>query len=273
MKKILIILMLTLFSVYAVSQTSILSVLSLNEEREYKTKIPKKIVETNIFYNSDGKQIDKNTKTFDDNGMLMVEERRDEMGNLNAKLTYVIDTINGHKLSRTLERWHSWGGYSKETAYFSYDENNFLVKWTDVDANGKIRFVSFILCNTNGDPIEISLIDGNGNSYGKETAIYDYNRNEVVTKVFSDKNIELSKNTSTIKFTKAYLFKKDGCIYNEQGDIIKSIDVTGKTGYSYEYTYDIYGNCIEKKIYKVTFKKNGEEKRRIDRIFRKEYTY
>jgi len=273
MKKLSIILILTLFSVYAVSQTSILSVLRLNQEREYKTKIPKKIVETNIFYNSDGKQVDKNTKTFDDNGMLMVEERRDEMGNLNTKLTYAIDTISGHKLSRTLERLYSWGEYSKVTAYFSYDENNLLVKWTDVDDDGKIKFVSSISYNMDGDPIEISLIDGNGNSYGKETAVYSYNRNEVITKVFSDKNIELSKNTSTINFSKAYLFKKDGCIYNEQGDIIKSIDISGKTGYEYEYTYDIYGNCIEQKIYKVNFKKNGKEKRQIDRIFIKEYTY
>ena len=273
MKKISLILLLTLFNVYAVSQTNILSVLRLNQEREYKTKIPKKIVETNIFYHSGGKQIDKNTKTFDDTGTLMFEERRDEMGNIQARLTYVIDTVSGHKLSRIFERWYSWGGYSKVTAYFSYDEHNFLVKWTDVDANEKTKFVSFILNNSNGDPIEISLIDENGYSYGKETAIYDYSRNEVITKVFSDKNILLTKDTSTINFSKAYLFNRLGCIYNEQGDIIKSVDATGKIGYSYEYTYDIYGNCKEQKIYKVTFRKNGKVKRKIDRIFRKEYTY
>jgi YD repeat-containing protein len=273
MKKISIILMLTLFNVHAVSQTSILSVLRLTQEREYKTKLPRKIVETNIFYYSSGKQIEKNTKTFDDTGMLIFEERRDEIGNLQTQLTYVIDTINRRKLSRTIERWYGWSGYSKETAYFSYDDHNFLVRWTDVDANGKTRYVSFILCNTNGDPIEILLFDGNGNSYGKETAIYDYNRNEVITNVLSNKSIVLSKVTTTIDFSKAYLFNKHGCIYNEQGDIIKSVDATGKIGYSYEYTYDIYGNCIEQKIYKITIRKNGKEKRRIDRIFRKEYTY
>ena len=275
MKKLSIILTLTLFSVYGVSQTSILSVLSLNQEREFKTKLPEKIVETNIFYYSTEKQIDKHTKTFYADGMfiLMVEERSDEMGT-RTRLTYVNDTINRDKLlGRSIEQWYHWGGYSKAVAYFSYDENNFLVRWTDVDVNGNTMFVSFVLCNTNGDPIEISLIDGNGNSYGKETAIYDYNRNRVIIKVFSNKGAVLSKYTSTLNFSKASIVNKHRCIYNEHGDIIKSLDISGKTGYSYEYTYDNYGNCTEQIIYKVTFKKNGKEKRKIDRIFRKEYIY
>ena len=273
MKKILLTLILTLVSVYAVSQTSMTSVLSLNQEREYKTKRPQKIVETNIFYNSSGKQIEKNTKTFDEAGMLLLEERTDETGNLITRLTYVNDTINRLKLSRTVERWTKLRGYSKETAYISYDENKFLVNWTDKDINGKTRYETVISCNTQGDPIEISLIDGNGNPFGKETATYNYDSNEVIIKIFSNKGIQLSERTTTINPTIEHLFKKDGYIYNEQGDIIKFIDAVTRTGYSYEYTYDTYGNSTEQKIYKITFKKNGKEKRTIDRIFRKTYVY
>jgi hypothetical protein len=40
-----------------------------------------------------------------------------------------------------------------------------------------------------------------------------------------------------------------------------------------EYIYDVYGNCTENKIYKVTVKKNGKETRKIDKIFKKKYTY
>ena len=221
MKKLTIILTLTLISVYAVSQTSISSVLSMNHEIEYETKRPKKIVESTIFYNSNGKrieQIDKRTKTSDDTGILFVEERSDEMGT-RLRLTYVNDTINRLQVARVLEKWYHWGGYSKETA------------------------------------------------------IYDYDRNKVILRVFSNKGTVLSKNIRTIDFSKVYFGKKHRNFYNEQGNIIKSVNVRGKKGYLHEYIYDIYGNCTEHQIYKVTFKKNGKEKKTICRIYRKEYTY
>ena len=275
MKKLTIILALTLISGYAVSQTSIFSVLSMKQEIEYKTKRPKKIVESTIFYNSNGKRIekiDKRTKTSDDIGIAFVEERSDEMGT-RFRLTYVSDTINRVQVARILEQWYHWGGYSKVTAFYSYDERKFLVNCTDMDDNGKVMFVSFILNNEYGDPIGLSLVDGNGNLYGKESAIYDYDRNVVIERVFSNKGALLSSNKWPIDVSKIYFGKKHRNFYNEQGYLIKSVNVRGKKGYLHEYTYDIYGNCTEHRIYKVSFKKNGKEKKTICRIYRKEYTY
>jgi hypothetical protein len=88
----------------------------------------------------------------------------------------------------------------------------------------------------------------------------------------------LSNSTRKINYEKAYLFPNDLEVYNEKGDlvIVKEIVPSGfvtKKKSEEEYTYDIYGNCTENKIYKVTIRKNGKEKRTIDRIFRKEYTY
>src|SRR5687768_7695003 len=108
-----------------INAQNIYSALHLNENREYKTAKPKKIVETNIFYNSSGKQVDKNVKTFDAAGMLLTEERFDENGNLQARLTYSNDTANKLTLTRIMERWTQLG-YSKETAFYTYERNNHL---------------------------------------------------------------------------------------------------------------------------------------------------
>jgi len=276
MRKLIFILMLTLFSGYAISQ-SIYTALQLNQEREYKTKKPKKIVETNTFYNTNGTQIDKNIKTFDEAGMLLTEERYDESGERTARLMYTNDTVNRLKLSRSFERWSTFG-YSKETAYYRYDTNNFLVSMTDKNANDQVTFVSKVLCNTKGDPIELLLFDRNGNPYGKEIAIYYYDKNLVNTSVISNDGKTLSNSTNKINYDRAHLFPKDSEVYNDSGDliIVKGIDsngiVTGKISEE-EYIYDVYDNCIENKIYKVTVRKNGKENRNIDRIFKKKYTY
>jgi len=276
MRKLIFILILTLFSGYAISQ-SIYTALQLNQEREYKTKKPKKIVETNTFYNANGTQIDKNVKTFDEAGMLLTEERYDESGERTARLIYTNDTVNRLILSRKFERWRTFG-CSKETAYYTYDTNNFLVSMTDKNANDQVTFVSKVLCNVKGDPIELLLFDGNGNPYGKEIATYFYDKNQVNTSVISNDGKTLSNSTNKINYDKAHLFPNDSEVYNDSGDliIVKEIDsngiVTGKISEE-EYIYDVYGNCTENKIYKVTVSKSGKENRNIDRIFKKKYTY
>jgi len=276
MRKLTIIILLIFISSYAISQ-SIYTAIQLNQEREYKTKKPKKIVETNIFYNSNGIKTDKSIKTFDDSGMLLTEERYNESGELTARLIYTNDTINKLKLSRSFERWSKFG-YSKETAYYEYDTNNFLVSMTDKNANEQITFVSKVLCNTKGDPIELLLFDGNGNSYGKEVATYYYDRNLVITSVISNVGKTLSNSTMKINYERAYLFPNNSEVYNDKSDliIVRGIDSNGVATEKIseeEYVYDGYGNCTENRIYKVTVKKNGKEIRRIDRIFKKQYTY
>ncbi|MEO6455374.1 MAG: hypothetical protein ABIN97_14940, partial [Ginsengibacter sp.] len=69
MRILTIIFLLTIISNLANSQ-NIYSALQLNQDREYRTKKPKKIIETNTFYNTNGTQVDKNVKTFDEAGML-----------------------------------------------------------------------------------------------------------------------------------------------------------------------------------------------------------
>ncbi len=274
MRKLTILFILTLLSGLVRSQ-NIYSALQLNAERDYKTQKPKKIVETNTFFNSSGKQVDKNVKTFDDAGMLLTEERYDDNGTLKARLTYTNDTIHRIKLMRIFERWTQFG-YSKETAFYTYDTNFFLTGTTDKDANGNIIRQTNLVCNEKGHPIELSLFDGNGNSFGKETATYLYDKNKVVTSVVSNDGRVLSSDTVKISFTQASKFAAANEIYNSNGDLTnwtrRSLNGT-ETIFEEEYTYDSFGNCIENKIFKVTVKGNGKRKRENDRIFRKEYSY
>jgi len=274
MRKLTAYIFLTLVSGLANAQ-NIYSALQLNQDREYKTVRPKKIIETNTFYNSSGKQVDKNIKTFDDAGMLLTEERYDDNGILKARLSYSNDTVHKIKLSRIFERWTQFG-YSKETALYAYDTNFFLVGTTDKDVNGNVIRQTNLVCNDKGLPIELSLFDGIGNSFGKETATYLYDKNKVVTSVVANDGRVLSSDTVKISFIAASKFSADNEVYNANGDLTNWTrrNLNGsETIFEEEYTYDSFDNCTENKIFKITVKGNGKRKREIDRIFRKEYFY
>jgi hypothetical protein len=274
MRKLTILFLLTLLSGLVNSQ-NIFTALQLNAERAYKTKRPKKIVETNTFFNSSGKKVDKNIKTFDNAGMLLLEERYDENGNLKARLTYTNDTVNRIKLSRVFERWTPIG-YSKETAFYTYDTNFFLIGTTDKDENGNIIRQTNLVCNEKGHPVELSLFDGNGNSFGKETTTYLYDKNKVVTSVVSNDGRVLSNDTIKISFKEASKFPSENEIYNANGDLTSRTTRNRnetETKVENEYVYDKFGNCTENKIFKVIVKSNGKRKRKKDRIFRKKYYY
>jgi hypothetical protein len=274
MLKLRILFLFITFSGIASSQ-NIFSALHLNEEREYKTKRPKKIVETNVFHNSSGKQIDKNVNFFDDAGMLLKEERYNEEGTLTARLTYSNDTVNRLKFSRTFERWNI-RGYSNETAFYYYDSSKFLVRVLDGNENGKVYQTTEIMCNERGLPIQLTLFDGNGSPFGKEVATYSYEKNRAYTSVISNDGRVLSNDSMTIRFIKTNSLSDSTGTYNANGDllVLESTNLDGtRTVYEEEYEYDKWGNCIENKIYEVISKKKGKRKRKIDRVFKKEYTY
>jgi hypothetical protein len=258
-----------------VNSQSIYSALQLNAELEYKTKRPKKIVETNIFFNTSGKQIDKNIKTFNDAGMLLTEERYDESGTLKVKLTYTNDTVHRIKLTSVFEIWASFG-YSKEATSYTYDSNFFLTGITTKDPNGNILRQTNLVCNEKGHPVVLFLFDGKGNAFGKETGKYLYDRNRVVTSVVSNDGRTLTSDTIKISFKDASKFPSVNEVYNANGDLTKwtSKNLNGSgTIYEKEYIYDSFGNCTENQFFKVVVKGNGKRKREKDRVFKKEYSY
>lgn len=254
---------------------NIFTALHLNDDIEYRGRNPKKIIETNIFFTSKGKKINKAVKNFDPAGMLLSEERFDDDGNVEARLTYVNDTVNKIILSRVFERW-TVVGINRETAYYQYDQHFFLTGITEKDKMENLYQVTKMECNMNGHPIELMLFDGKGNLYGKEIATYLYDRNQVVSTVISGDGRKLSTDTMKISFKNANKFPLENEVYNESGDLINSTKFYNDGSqriYEYEYDYDSYGNCLEERIYKVIVQSNGKRKRERDRIFKKVFFY
>jgi|GEM_PF-286559 len=166
-------LMLLLVTTNFCNAQSIFSELHLNEQREFKTNKPKKIVETNIFYTSKGKEILKEIKSFDNAGMLLTDDRYDDEGTLTASLAYVNDTSKKIVLSRSFERWGQLG-HTIETTYYQYDTSGFLTNLTSKNKQGNVIMFARLTNNQQGNPTELLLFDGNGNAYGKEIATYLY---------------------------------------------------------------------------------------------------
>ncbi|MFL5742930.1 MAG: hypothetical protein ACJ75B_22110 [Flavisolibacter sp.] len=207
--------------------------------------------------------------------MLFTEERFDESGTLKARLTYTNDTANKLKLTRTFERWTQLG-YSKETAFYTYDSNHHLIGITDKDSNGNVIRQTDLILDEKGYPIQLALFNGNGDSFGKEIASYLYDRNTAVTSVVANDQRILSTDTIKISFINASMFPGNKETYNSNGDLTNWArrNLNGsETIFEEEYLYDSFGNCIENSIYKVTLKGNGKRKREIDRVFKKQYTY
>ncbi|MNK43416.1 hypothetical protein D3C87_621220 [compost metagenome] len=267
--------LLLLIACTAVKSQNIYSALRLNVNNEYKTKKPLKIIETNSFYSSLGRSINKNVKIFDAFGMLISEERFDEDNKLIARLVYTSDTVRRLKLSRTFERWTKFGA-NKETAFYKYDTKGCLIETVDKDVGDHIIRTSKIICNDKGFPIELSLSDGNNKTFGKEIAEYLYDKNQVVVSVIANDGRTLTTDTIDFHFHNLNSIGNNRTIRNSNGDMIswESTNFDGsKTRYESEYTYDDEGNCTDEVIFKVTIKSNGKKKRKIDREFRKQYTY
>lgn len=260
----------------AVQGQNISSALHLNEEREYKTKRPKQIVDTKTSYGSDGSGTVKRVTVFDNAGMVLTEEYFDENGTRTARQTNKNDTVNRRCLESKFERWGKTG-YGEEITVYNYDANHFLVRITDQDGKGSVSRVSKIVNNDKGHPVELTLYDQAG-LYGKETATYFYDRNTVVTAVLGNDDNLIASDTAKISFRDAYLHPKEGEVYNEHGDVTRWSDkqFDGETAlFEEEYIYDAFGNCIDAVIYKVeaTRSANAKPKKRKYGRLERQYTY
>jgi hypothetical protein len=274
MPKLILLFFLIVVSCFARGQ-NIFSALHLNDDPGYKGARPKKILETRTSYTLSDRQVNKSIKTFDEAGMLLTEERFNEKGILEARLGYTNDTAKKLKLTRTFERQTPLG-FLKETAYYAYDQSNYLTGTTDRDGNNNLLRQTNLLINEKGDPIELSLFDGKGNLIGKESATYLYDQNRVVTSVITPDGRTLYTDTIKISFRKAYLFPRDRETYNANGDLTHwtSKNFTGgETVFEEEYLYDSFGNCTEMKIYKVTISRGGKPKRKLDSVYQRWYSY
>ena len=259
MKRVLLIIsLLTSLTITRTNSQNIYSALQHNRDEAIKGKVPTEIVEENIFYNSSGKEIKKNKKRLNSKKKVLLEERYNEAGKLEERLTYTYDSSGLHSLTRKFERWTNLG-YSSETAFYDYDSNWYLIRVTDKTDKGSVIQETVLRNNEKGNPTKLELFDGNGNIYGHELATYDYEANKAYTEVQDSRGNSLSRDTLTIKFE---IRSNTTSKYNDNGDVIES------TKHFYEYEYDEFGNWTTMKIFK-----NVRSKKKNDRVFKRRFKY
>lgn len=267
--------LLLLLSTVADAQ-NIYSALHFKENRDYKTTIPKKIESTNIFYGRNGKETKKEILLFDAAGMPLTEERYDKDGQINTRFIYTNDTTRKLCISDMVESWHPAMGHQATYRFYTYDDTNALIEITEKNAGGTVTGRTKITRNEKGFPAELTTYSGNGQPFGTETAHYLYDQNKAVTAILSNNGAAISTDTIKISFINAHLFPQADEAYNAQGDLIrytsKNSDGTVRY-YECEYEYDSHGNCTKKRIYQIIKRKDKSDKRKIDRVFNKEFTY
>lgn len=251
--------------------------LQLNEELDYRTKRPAKIIETTISYSIIRKEIrDKIIKTFDKAGLLSTFEFYADNDSLVARVSYINDTLNRLKLSRVYEV-RSRNNLIRQTSKYSYDSRKFLTGNLDLDSNGNFIRKTKIICNEKGNPIEVSLLDSNNNLIARERATYFYSTNKVIRSIVMS-DIPVINDKDSLKISIKYESKYPSVdeVYNSYGDKVKwkeKNDIDRRTYYEREYDYDYYGNWIGSKIYLVRFRKNGELYKELKSIINREISY
>lgn len=196
---------------------------------------------TNItFYNSKGIKKVKNITQFNNQNKVLLELRYDENSVLKQRLTRIYDSTGVRSIARKFENWHPLIGHTMEITSYEYDVNGFLTKIIDKNQNGNNIRQTNIINNEKGYPIELIGLVRN-EIIGKETAEYDYDKNEVYIRYFNSLGELLNSQITKIESTKG----EPEDIINEHGDIIQSAK------YKVEIKYDKFGNWVRKVFYNI----------------------
>jgi hypothetical protein len=207
--------------------------------------------------------------------MLQAEERFDDDNKLIYRSTITNDTTNRVILSTYTEQQTALG-LQKHHVIYMYNNRSFLVQIIYKNSEDIVFEHYEIVNNEYGNPVELSGFASDGNSFGRETGTYLYDKNKLITSVIRTDGTVLSTDTMTINFKKSILMPDEGMAFNPQGDLISWIrkDIKGnKTYFEATLTYDNRGNCISEITYQIITKPNGKRKQQIHSDIRKEYVY
>jgi YD repeat-containing protein len=224
----------------------------------YSNKLVSETITNITFYNSKGIEKVKNITQFNNQNRVTVELRYDENGNLKQRLTRMYDSTGTRSITRKFENWHPLLGHTVEITSHEYDINGFLTKVIDKNQNSIIIRQTNIINNEKGYPIELSDLVRN-EILGKETAEYDYDKNEVTIKYFNKLGELINSQNTKIESSKG----QPEDILNEYGDIIQSAK------YKVEIKYDKFGNWVKKSFFNILrgkLIKSSEERRTIKYI-------
>lgn len=235
---------------------SILTALNFGKtDNFYSKKLVAETITKITFYNSKGIEKVKHITQFNNQNKVTVELRYDENDDLKQRLTRIYDNTGTRSIARKFENWHQLLGHTVEYTTYEYDLNGFLTKVIDKNQNGTIIRETNIINNEKGYPIELNDLVKD-EILAKETAEYDYDKNEVTIKYFNKLGELVNSQNTKIESSKG----QPGDVINEYGDIIKSAK------HKVEIKYDKFGNWVKKSFYNLSdgeFIKSSEQTRTI----------
>lgn len=229
-----------LFTLFIVSNTSygqgILSSLHNYDKADIRDSVFVEEIESEtIFYGKFDNTYKKNISKYNSTNRLISEIGYDKNGKLLNRYFIEYDSTNTKKTLINIQRKNST--YYKN---YEYDNNGFLIKITEMNANKDVIVSIEFKNNNEGYPLESLTNNYDLNSLNKETAEYDIDNNLVIISTVNSNGV-IRKYADKIN----KLRKDPEDKINKQGDIIK-IENT-----EYEYKYDKLNNWIEKTEFKI----------------------
>ena len=248
--------------------------LHLNEQTEYKTVKPKKIIETGTYNLTTSPRNVQSTILFDDAGRIKFREWHQEEDNYTTITKYVYDTTRNILIAQ-INEFISHIKTTSDTTHFEYNSNQHVVGMLHKNDDNNVLRITQIINNEKGHPVKLIDLDSNGIQIRMETAVYNYEKNRVVTAVYGTDGKQYFTNSHKIDRSIASQFPDVNEKYNQQGDVIayegKLPDGTMHP-YEIDRTYDDKGNWTESKTYEI-ISPGGKRERVLVMHYRREYFY
>ncbi len=220
------------------------------------------IIETTIFYNSNGVKKEIEYKNFNSSMNLTSLKRFNNENKLILLIIYQYDSLQ-REVRIDKKQWVNVLGYQSEYSIYQYDSLNKFVQ-IDYNSQKQILNISRYHLDENFNLIRLEIYTANGDLIGYETASYDSDNNKMTIKQYNKQDKLINSKDGPIKSGDVYKQKSTNQ-YNEKGDLIyweggrKGND---KVCYTTDYKYDKKGNWISEKRYSYIKTEQGKLKRR-----------
>ncbi|MDX8339796.1 hypothetical protein SLH46_11415 [Draconibacterium sp. IB214405] len=212
------------------------------------------IVETIRYFDSSGTSTYKRTHYYNSKGFITKMVGLDAEGKLSTRMSYDYDVLD-NLIEIKDEKWNHSLGYSLITTRFNFESRD-LKEIVTIGNNGSTASRSIV--NTeNGYPIKITSYDCDNSLIGYEIAEYNYDKNEVLIKVFNGQGSIIGKTIDLkLNLNDDDNFKEEGVTKNNFGDIIQELkpeclSCDDMLVHKYEYKYDDHNNWVSKSSYRV----------------------
>ena len=212
---------------------------------------------------------------FNKNGFIVNETKYGKGGGKVSESFWEYNQEN--KLAKKTHKYFvNLSGWKVEETKLTYNDTTGFLSYIKVSKNDVQQTMSKVFCDSIGQPIDIRVLDGNGVYVSNEKIIYSSAINLIRVMVFKSSNQFSGSYTYPIDPSKPIRNNQIEKQYYPNGELmLDSLDSNSKTnqGYYYEYSYDNYGNWIEKDTYQVSLGKNNKIKdkkleHRIKRIIK-----